>query len=508
MKWYEWGSVREQLATFGRAIQGVSPYKVTIEPNPHRCETGWCNFTRREIAVNPNLFPGLRPADQYRATKALLVHEAGHRRFTTPSKLGPVIHGVFNTLEDERIERLMTDHFAGLGHLLVLLSAAMLRDVPALDPKSDQPEEVLNYILRVRWAERAGVKVLPTLSARNAARWTKIEPLVRESWIAPTSAQVEGHARQIAAILQLREIPTWLLDLLSKLGGLEGERAEDDKPEEGHTDRKPESGTPREPAADPDFDGLPIPDDHPAGSGEQAVTPAPYLRLVAEVQPLVEELVAELAWTPKAAGFETAPRGRRFSVREWLRVPSAPFLVEEDALRQPPALAFRVLVDHSTSMNARGRMSAARLGAMLLHLVGARLGISHEIALTPNDLRIANLTSGERGLALIAGIKGAMEYEGIDVTLNSHAQELRASRADIKLALVIHDGYPDTPKALQILCQSLRGKVEVIGLGLGYDENMAEAMQKLFGSDRLILCQTPHELPKKLGTLLRVIYGK
>jgi len=32
-------------------------------------------------------------------------------------------------------------------------------------------------------------------------------------------------------------------------------------------------------------------------------------------------------------------------------------------------------------------------------------------------------------------------------------------------------------------------------------------MKELFGSDRLILCRTPEELPRKLGTLLRVIYG-
>jgi len=232
------------------------------------------------------------------------------------------------------------------------------------------------------------------------------------------------------------------------------------------------------------------------------------LPLVAQVQPLVEELVAELFWKPKASYVDPEPRGGRFNIRQWVRHPETPFLVEEDAPRQPPKLDLRVLIDQSTSMNSLGRITAARQGAMLVHLVCVRLEINHQIALTPNDLRIANLTSGERGLALIAGVRGAMEYEGIDVTLLTHATELENAQADVKLVLVIHDGFPDSPNQLKSLCQSLRGKVEVIGLGLGYNEKMAEALKELFGSDRLILCSTAQELPKKLGMLLRVIYGK
>jgi hypothetical protein len=505
MKWYDWGSIRTQLVTFGRAIQGVSPYKVIIEPDSGKCPTGWCNYTRREIAVNPDLFPHSSPADQYRATKAILVHEAGHRRFTTPSTLGPIVHEVFNILEDERIERLMSAHFAGLGYLLLFLSRTMLADLPPLNPSSDNPSEVLNYILRMRWAERAGVKIEQRFSPLNTQRWKEVEPLVRKAWTASTSLEVEQLAKRIAAILGLREVPEWLRKLLSKFGSLEGTRATNDVAEEGHGTGKTRAA--KSTVREPDFDGLPIPDDYPAGRGMQKVKPVPYLPLVAQVQPFVDELVAELQWSPKDSGPEPASRGQRFSMRQWIRQPDLPFLSESDAPKEPPRLAFRVLIDHSTSMNIGERIQAAREGAMMLHLVGVRLNIPHEIALTPNDIRIANLTSGERGLALIAGLEGEMTYEGIDVTLATHTKELLADRADIKLVLVVHDGYPDNPDRLKSLCQYLRGKVEVIGLGLDYDEVMAETMKELFGSDRLILCRTPEELPRKLGTLLRVIYG-
>ena len=32
--WYEWRNVRDRLILFGKAVQGISPYKVLIEPDP------------------------------------------------------------------------------------------------------------------------------------------------------------------------------------------------------------------------------------------------------------------------------------------------------------------------------------------------------------------------------------------------------------------------------------------------------------------------------------------
>ena len=119
--WYEWRNVRNRLILFGKAIQGISPYRVLIEPDPVKCPSGYCNFTRREIAANPGMF-AWPPKDQYQLTKAILVHEAGHRRFTTPHKLSPVVHQVANILEDERIERQMYYEFSGVRGLIQKLS--------------------------------------------------------------------------------------------------------------------------------------------------------------------------------------------------------------------------------------------------------------------------------------------------------------------------------------------------------------------------------------------------
>ncbi|MFH0774450.1 MAG: hypothetical protein V2A53_02995, partial [bacterium] len=140
--WYEWKNIRKRLVVFGKALQGISPYKVLIESDNKKCPTGYCNFTRREIAVNPNIFD-LAPRDQYQLTKAILVHEAGHRRFTTSKKLLPLTHQVANILEDERIERQMCEEFVGVRWLVKKLSKIFYNESEPINKTSDSPGEVV-----------------------------------------------------------------------------------------------------------------------------------------------------------------------------------------------------------------------------------------------------------------------------------------------------------------------------------------------------------------------------
>ena len=86
--WYEWRNIRGRLLSFGRAVQGVSPYRIILESDKEKCSSGYTNFSQRLIMVNPAMFDA-SPEEQYQLTKAVLCHEAGHRRFTSPSKLPP-----------------------------------------------------------------------------------------------------------------------------------------------------------------------------------------------------------------------------------------------------------------------------------------------------------------------------------------------------------------------------------------------------------------------------------
>jgi hypothetical protein len=198
--WYERKDYRDRLVTFGRAIQGVSPYEIVIEPNPQKCRSAQCNFTVEKITVNPTFFPGT-PEAQYIITKALLVHEAAHRRFSTPVSTPTLVREVANILEDERVDRLMCHKFAGACWFLCKLSEVFLEGTSTIDEKSDSPGEVVGYFLQLRWANRIGKRVKGGLSSHNLTLWEKIKPIVYESWQARNTKAVNVNAARIVDVL-------------------------------------------------------------------------------------------------------------------------------------------------------------------------------------------------------------------------------------------------------------------------------------------------------------------
>jgi hypothetical protein len=510
--WYEWRNIRNRLVVFGRAVQGVSPYQVAIEPDRSKCPSGYCHFTKREIAANPNIF-ALRPKDQYQLTKAILVHEAGHRRFTTPNKLSPLVHQVANILEDERIERQMYEEFAGVRWLVKRLSQQLYQESKPIDAKSDSPGEVVAYFLQLRWGKRIGRSMKGSLSSKNQELWQKVEPLVFEAWQAATSEIVDRNAEEIVRILGLKEfgIPEWVKDILDKLGSIEGERTEGDEVEKvrgGIRHDRSSEETDEEPKP---FDGDVPPNDRREGKGRESIEPKPYIELEERVKPLVQELIDELSWEEKPKSWEAAEKGGRFSVREYLRDKNRPFLTEEDQGKAPPTLAIKVIVDHSTSLNCssggRTRMESVTEAVMTLHLVCLELGIPHEVLVTPQQLKIADLDSGERGKALIAGLVPALcGYEDMGLAIKTYATPMVSYPQDIKLVLCLTDGACNDAIPGKEICRILRGKVEVIGVLLDPDEETKGYVAEMFGQDRVIACHS-EGLPQKLGNILRAIHG-
>lgn len=512
MKWHDWRHIRERLVTFGRAIQGVSPYQVVIEPDASACATACCDFGRQRIAVNPEVFARRPPREQYSLTRALLVHEAGHRRFTTPGGLTGALAMVANCLEDERIERLMSDGFAGLRPLIRELARAALGEAPPLDPKIESPGQVLAALIMTRWAERTGEGVKGNLSETNQAIFERVLPLAREAWKAPDTATVNALAARIVDILALPEdsVPEWINDLQDRLGGLLGERNDEDPAESAEGIEEGTRGDEKTPP-DRGFDALPS--EKPAGNRKCPIKPQPYISLTEKVRPQVAELLEELALARSPTLPEPASRGGRLSIREVLRSPGEPFLVEEQMRRRTLTMAFRMIVDHSTSMNMRAarretRMEGVAEGAMMLHLFALEAGLDHAIVVTPNDVRIAGPDSGERGLALIAGLVPALTWwEDLGKAIEVHAAELADRPEEVKLLICAHDGHPNDAEMAREACRRYRGRVEVIGVGIDLDEECAELMRGIFGENRLILCRAPEELPRRLGMIVRAVWG-
>jgi len=508
--WYEWKNIRKRLIIFGKAVQGVFPYKVIIEPDAKKCPSGYCSFTKREIAANPNLFNVL-PKDQYQLTKAILVHEAGHRRFTSPKRLSPVVHQVANILEDERIERLMEDSFAGVRWLVRKLSQELYSESePVKD--SDSPGELIAYFLQLRWAKRIEKEVKGSLSSKNKKLWQKIKPLVYKAWEADASEVVYRSAEKIVNILGLKEdqIPSWVKEIQGRLGFSEGERSEGDEAEKKSAggSRGMEEMEDKEPLP---FDGEIPPNDKREGKGDEAIEPKPYIELEEKVKPLACELIEELSWEEKPAKWESRERGGRLSIREYIRDKNRPFLVEEDKGKSPPTLALKIIVDHSTSLNhlsgEKMRIESIAEAVMTLHLVCLELGIPHEVLVTPQGFKIADSSSGERGKALIAGLVPALcGFEDMGKAIKNHAVPMVEYPEDIKLLLCLTDGACNDAELGRKICQALRGKVEVIGILLDPDERTRRYIAWMFGEDKTIACRSK-ELPQKLGNILRVIRG-
>jgi len=174
-------------------------------------------------------------------------------------------------------------------------------------------------------------------------------------------------------------------------------------------------------------------------------------------------------------------------------------------------LALKIIVDHSTSLNhlsgEKMRIESVAEAVMTLHLVCLELKIPHEILVTPQGFKIADLSSGERGKALIAGLVPALYgFEDMGKAIKNHAVPMVAYPEDIKLVLSLTDGACNDAELGKKICQALRGKVEVVGILLGPDERTQEYMRWMFGQDRIIACQS-EELPQKLGNILRAIRG-
>lgn len=510
--WHEWKNIRNRLVSFGRALQGISPYRVIVEPDTAKCPSGYCNFYKWEIAVNPNLFSELSAKDQYQLTKAILVHEAGHRRFTTPNKLSPLIHHIANILEDERIERQMCLEFSGVRWLVKMLAHELYKESGEIDESSDSPCQVVAYFLQLRWAKRLDKPVKGKLSPKNQGLWEKVEPLVYEAWDAESTELVDKNAKRIAHILEFKEfeLPQWVKEILSKLGSLEGERREEDKAERANAIFKKRSeGFSGKPGA---FDGEVLPNDVKLGQGRTAIEPKPYIEIEEKVKPLVHELIDELSWEEKPAGLESAEKGGKFSVREYLRDKTCPFLEEGEQGKAPPLISLKLLIDHSASLNYRGlggktRMESVVEAVMIVHLVCLELNISHEVVVTPQQVKIADLESGERGKALIAGLVPALcSHEDMGLAIKKWAVPMMNYPQDIRLVLCLTDGACNDAVLGQEICRFLRGKVEVIGVLLDPDRYTKNYVIEMFGEDRVIACRF-EALPQKLANILRAIRG-
>lgn len=128
--------------------------------------------------------------------KGYLAHEAAHVRYSSEKPQG-LLGQIWNSIEDERIERLMVSAHPDLAKVFTHLGDTHLaRAWPALrhDP--------LEGILAWRWAHDH-----PTLrwQCDDPDTWARVLPHVEAAWMEPDPDRVVQHARAILEELRLPE---------------------------------------------------------------------------------------------------------------------------------------------------------------------------------------------------------------------------------------------------------------------------------------------------------------
>lgn len=282
-KWYHYLPLRDKIDERTGPINadyllvfGSGESKLSLEPT----DTGYCDFQSRRCWVNcesANVpLDGFRPwqkafvateQDQYVMTMRIAAHERAHARWTDyhiedfelrvsggetvphPSRKGVIgakqydrlLHFVFNTLEDERIERLIERDFRYLRGYMRLGSKMRLKGMPIedfhymgqlggnkipLDP--NDPSLIIAWVLKRRHLVRAGIKESCPLSEYNQGLLVKIEPLLKQAFMAKGSHEVVELSRQIIAILEIREYNQMMQRLAREMSQLAGRRRSND----------------------------------------------------------------------------------------------------------------------------------------------------------------------------------------------------------------------------------------------------------------------------------------
>jgi hypothetical protein len=525
LPWYEWQPNRVRLETWMR-FKARDRIR-TLRLDPRYPGIGAHDPRSHTIVINPTKI-GKTPRGQWRAARGVGFHEIGHVNFTQGS-LGDTnqLHWLANALEDQRIEWLMLAEDPAVLRDLVFVHRAIYRGNQPLVPRADNkpdPNAVLNACLlhRFEWylhPKRTKLAFNPA----TQALWDQTRPLVEEAWRATATPRVVEIARQILHMLRMNEnasartLPPFGFGAAKGTGSPEsgqpvppdlsklkrGGASTNDAPQD-QTDLSSEQSD--ETALDGSDDSLHVPSQG-AGAGElpSQIVPQPYAALEQQALPIADRLSAVLVVpTPEAQRAAHPTRGRYSFRQEW-RTPDTPFRARSlPALR--PGLAVEIVGDRSGSMSADGKVEAARLGAMALHLACAKSDIAHAISLFEGYQVLLEYNGDhEMAKALIAGWDTETGTKFGD-HLEWRARKLLARPEKVNAMFVIHDGLPADADAVIAFQRRYDGQIFVVGIYLTEhpDEAVAQTMRELFPR---VVVATPRELPEQLGALLTSLRG-
>ncbi|MDR6218197.1 hypothetical protein [Deinococcus soli (ex Cha et al. 2016)] len=523
--------------------------------------TAYMNPATLEVVVGPRFPRGvarqvrfLQRGRQQRAAmlEAYVAHEAGHIRFSC-RKPGGTLGNLWNYLEDERIERLMTRDDADLAQRFT-----MLGDVLAARNRKDYTGQTLEGCLAWRWEHD---QPTPLWTPANPGEWAQVRPLVEEAWTAPTSEDVVRIARQILAVVQIPEQaePDFFLEHVSAGGGGSAQREEqpgDDGSGPGGAGEQdggsglegtPDGtgpGTQGDGAAQPGGPGpsgdpASGPDDTPAppgpgsaGSGEGGdaddlggpggVSAAPRKPSAPALDPgdsdEADELLDEVEGAARQLAMALRPptdpslarphasRGR-YDYGRHVTGSERPFM-HRQVPRRPGQADVRLLRDVSSSMEG-ARHSAARAADMMLHRACEAAGLpyttvefndSHAVIVRPGD---APMVARQRITAVQCRGSTTM-WPALNTALT-----LPADAGRQVLVLVLCDGEltaPDLERCKALVQEARAATVVPILIGEAVNPKVVQAYEAAFG--RSLVVRDHQGLATELKSWLSAVYDR
>jgi hypothetical protein len=172
------------------------------------------------------------------------------------------------------------------------------------------------------------------------------------------------------------------------------------------------------------------------------ITPAPYIDLLNEARPLVNQLVKELKLPAPRASTAADRYSGRFKARYYIRKAEAPFARKKNIGIDVPPMALSLILDRSGSMiNMISSLKLAAVG--IARACCEELNIPLDIWVLEGAAQIKSFDEhGPQVYARIAGIRAAGGTDMIPTLLA--AQESLAKRPEpLKQMLLVHDGVPD-----------------------------------------------------------------
>lgn len=212
MKWYDWHTVTERLQGRSYALTRGRPYLVILDP---ATQTGTCDFTNKQILINPYLFSDVlekmglsgQKLDEanFLVSRAITGHEALHVLYSDPNVVieaaqeSPALKMILNLLEDARIERIGSESSHVSKTLFRFVNGIARNQLPEFrDTRLKSPSSTINLLLR--W--RLGASI-PRLQEPADRVWGQVLSLANTAVHCEDSAEVLAVAREIVKVAGL-----------------------------------------------------------------------------------------------------------------------------------------------------------------------------------------------------------------------------------------------------------------------------------------------------------------